>query len=89
MSSGELTTNIGLNTKDSITNDLYFLAHDREPIDNHKSYSQNEIKQELYENRFFLKWRVWRNMRKIRRHPQILYRFSESELKVLKPRRVG
>lgn len=85
MSSSNQIANIGQNTEHSRTNHSYFLAHEREPIDNHKSFSPDEIKQELRENRFFLKWRVWRNMRKIRRHPQIQYRVSASELKALKP----
>lgn len=78
-------TNGWQNSKDSLNENPYFLAHEREPIDNLRSFPPDEVKQELFENRFFLKRRVWRNMRKIRRHPQIHYRVSGSELKILKP----
>jgi len=62
-----------------------FLIHEREPIDSHKSFTVEEIKQELYENRYYLKRRVWRNIRKIRRHSQIQNQYSEPVLKVFKP----
>lgn len=89
MSSGNISTNIGQNSDDYMRKDSYFLSHEREPKDNLKSFTSDEIKQELFENRFFLKRRVWRNMRKIHRHPQIQYRFTGSELKTLKPRHIG
>lgn len=82
-------TNTWQNSEKSTYDNPYFLAHEREPIDNLKSFTPDEIRQELYESRFFLKRRVWRNMRKIRRHPQIQYRFSGSELKTLKPRHIS
>lgn len=68
-------------------NNPYFLAHESEPIDNHKSFTPDEIKQELYENRFFLKRRVWRNMRKIRRYSQVQDKYSDSVLRTLRPYR--
>lgn len=90
MSSSNKIVNIG-RARQNYTNDkLHFVAHENEPVDNNKSFSPDEIKQELFENRFFLKRRVWRNMRKVRRHPQRRYRFSGSELKLktLKPRHI-
>jgi hypothetical protein len=89
MSSGRISTNIGQNNSDPTMNGPYFLSHELEPIDNYRSFAPNEIKEELYENRFFLKRRVWRNMRKIRRHPQIQYRFTGPENKKLRPRYIG
>ncbi|HZP55846.1 MAG TPA: hypothetical protein VFB03_03720 [Candidatus Saccharimonadales bacterium] len=82
-------TNTWQNSQSSLTDHPYFLAHEQEPVDNWKSFAPDDIKQELFENRFFLKRRVWRNMRKIRRHPQVQYRFSGSELTALKLRHIG
>ncbi len=46
------------------------LAHEAEPRDTYQSFSPLEIKEELHEERIFLKHRVWRNMNKIRRSHQ-------------------
>ena len=62
-----------------------FLINDQEPLDTHKTFTADEIKQELYENRYYLKRRVWRNMRKIHRHSQLQDQYPEPVLKLLKP----
>lgn len=85
MFSNDITTNIGRDSNNSILGNPIFLAHEHEPIDKYESFTPDEIKQELYQNRFFLKQRVWKNIRKMHRHPELHYHVSESELKVLKP----
>jgi len=76
---------IGQDEENSIAGGPHFLAHELEPKDTHRSFTSEEIRQELYENRFFLKHRVQRNMRKMRRNPQAQFSSPALDLNDLKP----
>jgi hypothetical protein len=57
-----------LGGRDHLTDNSYFLAHQNEPEDSKRSFTPDQVRHELREGRHSLKLRMWRNMRKIRRH---------------------
>lgn len=71
--------------KNSVMNHVYLLAHQDEPADSYRSFSDDEVKEELYENRYFLKHRVWKNMAKIRRQNRESEQVFERGYHTLKP----
>lgn len=56
------------NNRDYLTDNSYFLAHENEPQDDHRSFTLDQIRRELREGKESLRRRVWRNMHKIHRH---------------------
>lgn len=66
----------------------YLLSAD-EPKDNNKMFTRRELNLELSERRLFLKHRVWRNMRKVRRHQQEQDLYVQPALKTLRQHPVG
>ncbi|HSW37785.1 MAG TPA: hypothetical protein VLG37_05480 [Candidatus Saccharimonadales bacterium] len=67
MSSGHKPNHDKYYRHNSFTN--HYLSHEEEPADHLSGLTAHELHNGPFSNRYFLKRRVWRNARKLRRHP--------------------